>query len=100
RTPPLAFSAESLLLGRDLAALDPIGAPGGAEARGSKAQIVISRADSVPGKAFEIVGRVSEKTRDPGLTETDAHLEERVSAGRELGTCIVEHRDPVQTEDR
>ena len=58
------------------AALDPIVAPGGAEARGSKAQIVISRADSVPGKAFEIVGRVREKTRDPGLTETDEHLEE------------------------
>jgi hypothetical protein len=76
------------------AALDPIVAPGGAEARGSKAQIVISRADSVPGKAFEIVGRVSEKTRDPGLTETDEQLEERSSdrlvvKARELGADAV-----------
>src|SRR5438094_3681266 len=61
------------------AALDPIVAPGDAEARGSKAQIVISRADSVPGKAHEIVGRVSEKTRDPRMTETDEHLAERSS---------------------
>ena len=76
------------------AALDPIVAPGGAEARGSKAQIVISRADSVPGKAFEIVGRVSEKTRNPGLTETDEQLEERSSdrlvvKARELGADAV-----------
>ena len=76
------------------AALDPIVAPGDAEARGSKAQIVISRADSVPGKAFEIVGRVSEKTRDPRMTETDEHLEERSSdrlvvKARELGADAV-----------
>jgi hypothetical protein len=77
-----------------IAALDPVVAPGGAEARGSKAQIVISRADSVPGKAFEIVGRVREQTRVPGLTETDERLEERSSdrlavKARELGADAV-----------
>ena len=92
---PIRFPSVPLLAGLAcIAALAPIVAPGGAEARGSKPLIVISRADSVPGKAFEIVGRVREQTRASGLTETDQQLEERskgrlVVKARELGADAV-----------
>ena len=64
-------------------------APGSAEK-----QIVTTPNDSIPGKAFEIVGRVKERTANPGLTESDEHLVERSSQrlankAREMGADAV-----------
>ena len=69
--------------------------PGTASAAAAdKKQIVISRADSVPGRSFAIVGRVMEKTLTPSLTESNQRFEERsgqrlVGKARELGADAV-----------
>ena len=53
-------------------------------------QIVISRADSVPGRSFAIIGRVMQKALTSSLTESNQRFEERagqrlVGRARELG---------------
>jgi len=69
--------------------------PGTASAAAAdKKQIVISRADSVPGRSFAIVARVMEKTQTPSLTESNQRFEERsgqrlVGKARELGADAV-----------
>jgi len=56
--------------------------------------ILVTRADSLAGKSFEIVGRVFDKTRNPGMTETDEQLVDRsgenlVRKARDLGADAV-----------
>ena len=52
-----------------------------AAARGAQPSIVVTRADTLAGASFEIVGRVFKKGLYPGTTETNEQLEDRSSKG-------------------
>jgi hypothetical protein len=65
-----------------------------ASAGGDKRPILVSRADSVAGKSFEVLDVVRSQIDKPRMTETDKEVEERssdhlVSKARELGADAV-----------
>lgn len=69
-------------MGFTLGVLALLASPGSfAAARDAQPSIAVTRADTLAGASFEIVGRVFEKTRDPRMTETNQQLEDRSSQG-------------------
>ena len=63
------------------AVASPVLQPSVVAGRPAERPIVITRADSLAGRSFEIVGRVVEKTRDRGMIETEEQLVDGSSAG-------------------